>query len=299
MTKNSNHDKHCQHSHHTDHAHSAMSEPVARDGGYDRVPEGFDGVVYVCPMHPEVRDVRNSGCPICGMALEPERAVAGEEDTSELDDMTRRFWVSVVLTVPLFVYSMGEMLPGWPLHGVMPPGTAQWLQLALATPVVLWCGYPFFVRGYRSVRTMNLNMFTLIALGVGVAFVYSIIATFAPGLFPDAFRDMHGNIGVYFESAAVITALVLLGQVLELRARSKTSGAIRALLELAPSTATRIDAKGNETEVSLDDIREGDRLRVRPGEKVPVDGEIVDGRSRIDESMISGEPVPVEKNAGD
>ena len=285
---------------HGHHCHGEeTSGPKKSDADYDQVPDDYDGVVYTCPMHPQVRDVRNSGCPICGMALEPERAIAGEQDTGELDDMTRRFWISVLLTVPLFILSMGEMIPGWPLHGVLPAATAQWLQLALATPVVLWAGWPFFVRGYRSVRTWNLNMFTLIALGVGVAFGYSVVATFAPGLFPDAFRDMHGNLGVYYESAAVITTLVLLGQVLELRARSKTSGAIRALLELAPPTATRIDDDGNETEVSLDDLKEGDRLRVKPGANVPVDGEVVDGNSRVDESMISGEPVPVEKGEGD
>ncbi len=287
------HSAHCEHNG----GEHAADESAADN--YDRVPAGYEGTVYVCPMHPQVRDVRNSGCPICGMALEPERAVAGEEDTAELDDMTRRFWVSVVLTAPLFVLSMGEMIPGWPLHGVLPGAVTLWLQLALATPVVLWAGWPFFVRGYRSVRTLNLNMFTLIALGVGVAFGYSVVATFAPGIFPDAFRDMHGNLGVYYESAAVITTLVLLGQVLELRARSKTSGAIRALLELAPPTATRIDDDGNEAEVSLDDLHEGDRLRVRPGEKVPVDGEIVNGSSSVDESMISGEPVPVGKREGD
>ena len=256
-------------------------------------------MVYTCPMHPEVRDVRNSGCPICGMALEPEGIVVGEEDTSELDDMRRRFWISAVFTLPLFVYAMGEMIPGAPFADIVPTAWAQVLQLALATPVVLWGGWPFFVRGVQSVRTWNLNMFTLIGLGVSVAFGYSLVATIAPGIFPDAFRSADGHVAVYFEAAAVITTLVLLGQVLELKARSQTSGAIRALLELAPPTARRIADDGSEEEVSLDDISEGDRLRVRPGDKVPVDGEVREGGSSIDESMISGEPIPVEKEPGD
>ncbi len=255
--------------------------------------------MYTCPMHPEVRDVRNSGCPICGMALEPEGIVVGEEDTSELDDMRRRFWISAIFTLPLFVYAMGEMIPGTPLAGVVPSGWAQVLQLVLATPVVLWGGWPFFVRGVQSVRTWNLNMFTLIGLGVAVAFGYSLVATLAPGIFPEAFRNPDGHVAVYFEAAAVITTLVLLGQVLELKARSQTSGAIRALLELAPPTARRVTDDGSEEEVSLDDVASGDRLRVRPGDKVPVDGELQEGRSSVDESMISGEPIPVEKEPGD
>lgn len=284
---------------HQSHDNDGGAPPKAGDGQYDRVPEGYTGVVWVCPMHPQVRDVKNSGCPICGMALEPDRAVAGEEDTSELDDMTRRFWVGVILSTPLLVYAMGDMIPGQPLHGLLPNGVSQWAQFLLAAPVVLWGGLPFFKRGWQSVLSMNLNMFTLIALGVGVAFAYSIVATVAPGIFPSAFRDMSGGVAVYYEAAAVITTLVLLGQVLELRARSQTSGAIRALLELAPPTAIRIDSDGNEAEVSLDDLREGDRVRVKPGEKVPVDGTVAEGRSSIDESMISGEPMPVEKHEGD
>ncbi len=284
------------------HAHchnvAADSPPVAA-GHYDKVPSGYAGTVYTCPMHPEVRDVRNSGCPICGMALEPETFVAGEEDTSELDDMKRRFWVGVVLTLPLFVYAMGDMVPGKPLENLLSVEWRQWLQFALAAPVVLWCGWPFFVRGAQSVRSMNLNMFTLIALGVGVAFVYSIVATVAPGIFPETFRNSVGEVAVYFEAAAVITTLVLLGQVLELKARSQTSGAIRALLELAPPTATRISAEGSEEEVDIDQLAEGDLLRVRPGEKVAVDGVIAEGHSNIDESMVSGEPIPVEKIQGD
>ncbi|MDH3304386.1 MAG: copper-translocating P-type ATPase [Gammaproteobacteria bacterium] len=268
-------------------------------GDYDLVPADYSGTVYTCPMHPEVRDVRNSGCPICGMALEPAGIVAGEEDTSELDDMTRRFWVSAALTLPLFVYAMGDLIPGQPLMHLVPADWAPWLQLALAAPVVLWGGWPFFVRGANSIRSMNLNMFTLIALGVGVAFIYSLVATVVPGVFPEAFRNMAGEVAVYYEAAAVITTLVLLGQVLELRARSQTSGAIRALLELAPPTANRIRTDGTEEEVSLDDVATGDRLRVRPGEKIPVDGTVAEGSSNVDESMISGEPIPVAKQAGD
>ena len=278
--------------------HGAAAESVPA-GKYDLVPPGYEGTVYICPMCPGVRDVRNSGCPMCGMALEPEGIVVGEEDTSELDDMRRRFRISAVLTLPLFVYAMGEMIPGAPLADIVPARWGQVLQLALAAPVVLWGGWPFFVRAVQSIRTWNLNMFTLIGLGVTVAFGYSLVATLAPGIFPDAFRDAGGHVAVYFEAAAVITTLVLLGQVLELKARSQTSGAIRALLELAPPTARRIADDGSEEEVSLDDVASGDRLRVRPGEKVPVDGEIQDGKSNIDESMISGEPVPVEKTSGD
>ena len=279
--------------------HGAAAGESIPAGKYDLVPPGYAGTVYICPMCPGVRDVRNSGCPICGMALEPEGIVVGEEDTSELDDMRRRFWFSAVLTLPLFVYAMGEMIPGNPFANLVPARWAQVLQLALATPVVLWGGWPFFVRAVQSVRSWNLNMFTLIGLGVTVAFGYSLVATLAPGIFPDAFRDAGGHVAVYFEAAAVITTLVLLGQVLELKARSQTSGAIRALLELAPPTARRIAEDGSEEEVSLDDVASGDRLRVRPGEKVPVDGEVQDGSSSIDESMISGEPIPVGKAPGD
>ncbi len=286
-------ESHCHHDHH---AASTGGKP---GGKYDLVPDDYDGVVYTCPMHPEVRDVRNSGCPICGMSLEPESAVAGEEDTSELDDMTRRFTVSVVLTLPVFIYAMGDMIPGQPFENLLPPHWRQWAQLALAAPVVLWGGWPFFVRGAQSVRTLNLNMFTLIALGVGVAFVYSVVATAVPGLFPATLQNDAGEVAVYFEAAAVITTLVLLGQVLELKARSQTSGAIRALLELTPPTARRIADDDSEEDVSVDDLHEGDRLRVRPGEKVPVDGTVTEGRSSVDESMVSGEPVPVEKADGD
>ena len=255
--------------------------------------------MYTCPMHPDVRDVRNSGCPVCGMALEPEGIVIGEEDTSELDDMRRRFWISAALTLPLFVYAMGDVIPGQPLADLVPVRFGQWLQLLLAAPVVLWGGWPFFVRGVQSVRSMNLNMFTLIGLGVSVAFGYSLVATLLPGVFPAAFRDAGGHVAVYYEAAAVITTLVLLGQVLELKARSQTSGAIRALLELTPPTAFRLTVDGGDEEVSVDEIATGDRLRVRPGDKIPVDGTIEEGSSNVDESMISGEPIPVAKQAGD
>ena len=289
---------HEEHQH--DHCHSCHDSAEIEQGrDYDLVPPDYDGMAYTCPMHPQVRDVRNSGCPICGMALEPEGVVTGEEDTSELDDMRRRFWVSAVFTLPLFVYAMGEVIPGQPLEGLVPDAWSQWLQLILAAPVVFWGGWPFFVRAVQSIRTMNLNMFTLIGLGVAVAFVYSLVATLVPGIFPGAFRGAGGEVAVYYEAAAVITTLVLLGQVLELKARSQTSGAIRALLELAPPTAYRIDANGEEAEVSLDDLAVGDKLRVRPGGKIPVDGAVVEGNSAVDESMISGEPIPVEKRSGD
>ena len=299
--KNHAHEHH-EHQHHGaghDCCHAGGDTDAGADGKYNLVPPAYSGTVYTCPMHPNVRDVRNSGCPICGMALEPEGIVVGEEDTSELDDMTRRFWISAIFTVPLAIYAMGDLIPGKPLEGLLPAGWAQWAQFALAVPVVLWGGWPFFQRGARSLRTMNLNMFTLISLGVGVAFIFSLVATALPGIFPHAFRNEAGEVSVYFEAAAVITTLVLLGQVLELRARSATSGAIRALLELTPPTANRIMADGQDEEVSVDDIQAGDRLRVRPGEKVPVDGEVAEGRSNVDESMITGEPIPVEKATGD
>ncbi|MEZ5397996.1 MAG: copper-translocating P-type ATPase [Bryobacterales bacterium] len=296
--------KHASHSHqHQAHDHDCCDAKALKTEGnrnYDNVPPDYTGTVWTCPMHPQVRETSNTGCPICGMALEPESvSLDTEEDTSELDSMTRRFWVGAALSIPLFIYAMGDIIPGKPFEGLLPGAWPQWIQFALATPVVLWGGWPFFVRGVQSVRTMNLNMFTLIALGVGVAYLFSVVATVAPGIFPDAFRGMHGQVAVYYEAAAVITTLVLLGQVLELRARSQTSGAIRALLELAPPTAHRINEDGAEVEVSIDHLREGDRLRVRPGEKVPVDGEIIEGNSSVDESMVTGEPIPVEKNVGD
>ena len=276
-------------------------KPV-KGGKYDRVPDDYDGTVYTCPMHPEVRDVRNSGCPLCGMALEPETITAGEEDTEELDDMTRRFWICTLLTLPLFIYAMSDMF-GINLYQIgsidISGQLGQIIQLVLATPVVLWGAAPFFVRGWQSIKSRNLNMFTLIALGVGAAYIFSIVATFFPDIFPDSFRDASGQVGVYYEAAAVIVTLVLLGQVLELKARSQTSGAIRALLELAPPTARRVDENGEEVEVSLDEVVSGDQLRVRPGEKLPVDGTVLDGNSNVDESMVTGEPIPVSKVQGD
>lgn len=281
-----------------DHAHCHSNAEAIDGAKYDLVPAGYTGTVYTCPMHPQVRDIRNRGCPICGMALEPESVVVGEEDTSELDSMTKRFWVGAVLSFPLLVIAMGDLIPGNPIASLIDPSWGNWLQLALAAPVIFWGGAPFFDRGVQSLRTMNLNMFTLIALGVGVAFLYSLVATVAPQIFPAQFRGETGAVAIYFEAAAVITTLVLLGQVLELRARSQTSGAIRALLELAPPTARRILDDDTEEEVSIAEVKAGERLRVRPGEKIPVDGEIVDGRSSVDESMITGEPIPVQKEHG-
>ena len=251
---------------------------------------------YTCPMHPEiVRDAPGS-CPICGMALEP-RVVTLDEHNPELDDMTQRLWWSLIGTAPLLAFMTSEFLPGQPLQHTVPPAWMTWSQFLLATPVVLWGGWPFFVRGWTSVVNRHLNMFTLIALGVGAAYVFSVVATLAPGLFPDSFRTHGEQIGVYFEPAAVIVVLVLLGQVLELRARSRTSGAIKKLLGLTPTTARRVDSSGGERDVPLEHVHVGDRLRVRPGERVPVDGVVLDGRTAVDESMVTGEPIPVEKVA--
>jgi len=253
---------------------------------------------WTCPMHPEVIEDAPGSCPLCGMALEPMTPSLEDEENPELADMSRRFWASLALTAPLFVLSMGAMLPG--LGELLPDGRSRlWLELALASPVVLWGAWPFFARGWQSVRNRHLNMFTLIALGVSVAYGFSLVAVLAPDLFPPAFRDGHGAVPVYFEASAVITTLVLLGQVLELRARSRTSGAIRALLGLAPTTARKLEDDGREVDLPLEDVRGGDRLRVRPGDKVPVDGVVLQGRSSVDESMLSGEPIPVEKTEGD
>ncbi len=253
---------------------------------------------YTCPMHPEVRQAGPGSCPICGMALEPVLVTAEDTGPSdELVDMTRRFWIGLALTVPVFALEMGpHLLSG--MHDLISPATSSWVQAALATPVVLYSGRPFFVRGWDSIRTRNLNMFTLIAMGTGVAWLYSMVALLVPGIFPDAFRE-HGTVAVYFESAAVITTLVLLGQVLELRAREQTSGAIKALLQVAPRTAVRIRPDGTDEEVAIEDVQIGDRLRVRPGEKVPVDGSVEEGRSSLDESLVTGESMPVTKSAGD
>jgi Cu+-exporting ATPase len=257
-------------------------------------PAAPAGAIYTCPMHPEVRQVGPGSCPICGMALEPEQVSLDDAPDPELIDMTRRFWIALALTVPVFVLEMGRHLG---LMDLVSSKWSNWISLVLATPVVLWAGAPFFVRGWRSLVTRNLNMFTLIAMGTGVAWLYSMVGTLAPQLFPPAFRDMHGAVAVYFEAAAVITVLVLLGQVLELRARARTSGAIRALLGLAPKTARRITGDGDE-EVAIDAIAVGDLLRVRPGEKIPVDGAVTEGSSFVDESMVTGEPMPAGKAAG-
>ncbi len=254
--------------------------------------------IYTCPMHPEVEQQGPGSCPLCGMALEPKEITAEAEDDGELRDMTRRFWISLALTVPVVILAMGPMF-GLPLERLASPHTLGWAELLLASPVVLWGGWRFFVRGWQSLLSRHLNMFTLIALGVGVAYLYSLVATFFPGVFPAAFRSADGDVAVYFEAAAVIIALVLLGQVLELRARSQTGAAIRALLGLAPKTARRIAPDGSEKDVPLDQVHPGDRLRIRPGEKVPTDGVVVDGSSSVDESMVTGEPIPVAKGAGD
>ncbi len=260
-------------------------------------PAPTDQREYTCPMHPEVRQIGPGSCPICGMALEPVEASLEEEPNHELIDMSRRFWWSLALTVPIFAFMVSEFLPGQPLQHAIPANLMTWIQFALATPVVLWGGWPFFVRGWASVVSRHLNMFTLIALGVGAANVFSVVATIAPGLFPESFR-VHGQVGVYFEPAAVIVVLVLLGQVLELRARSRTSSAIRGLLGLAPKTARKIEGDGIEHDIPLEHVHVGDRLRVRPGERVPVDGVVVDGATAVDESMVTGEPIPVEKTRG-
>ena len=255
------------------------------------------GAIYTCPMHPEIRQEGPGSCPICGMALEPETVTAEAPPNHELIDFTRRFWVGLVLTLPVFALEMGGHLAN--LHMFIPGQMSNWIQFALATPVVLWCGWPFFERGWTSLRTRRLNMFTLIAMGVGVAWLYSVVAVVAPTLFPPAFLKADGSAPVYFEAAAVITVLVLVGQILELRAREQTSGAIRALLDLTPKTARRIRADGIDEDVSLDQIAVSDRLRVRPGEKIPVDGELLEGRVAVDESMVTGESMPVTKDVGD
>jgi Cu+-exporting ATPase len=262
-----------------------------------RVPEPVpEGTIYTCPMHPEIRQIGPGTCPICGMALEPEIATAETGPNPELIDMTRRFWIGLVLTLPVLALEMGGHLTS--LHMLLGKTLSNWTQFALATPVVLWAGWPFFVRGWQSLLTRNLNMFTLIAMGTGVAWLYSVVAVLLPDLFPAAFRDAEGAVAVYFEAAAVITVLVLLGQVLELRAREATSGAIRALLDLAPKTARRVKDDGSDEEIALDAVVVGNKLRVRPGDKVPVDGVVLEGRSALDESMVTGESMPVTKEVG-
>lgn len=277
---------HCHHEHHKHHEHKKdMLKPAAANDS---------GAVYICPMHPQIRQKGPGTCPICGMALEPETVTGEEGPNPELLDMRRRFWVGLLLTLPVLVLEMGAHV--FNLH-IVEPQLLNWLQLAFATPVVLWAGWPFFQRGWFSVINRNLNMFTLIAMGTGVAWLYSLVATAAPGLFPDEFREAHGAVSVYFEAAAVITVLVLLGQVLELKAREQTSGAIKALLNLAPATARRV-TKGGDEDIPLSHVHQGDRLRVRPGDKIPVDGTILEGKSAVDESMVTGESMPATKETG-
>ncbi|MDP2142487.1 MAG: copper-translocating P-type ATPase [Gammaproteobacteria bacterium] len=281
-----------EHSGHHAHHPSVHSD----DAGQQKTPSA--SAIYICPMHPEVRQPGPGSCPICGMALEPEQ-ITGEDagPSTELIDMTRRFWIGLVLTIPVLILEMGGHLFG--LDHLIRPQLSNWVQMGFATPVILWAGWPFFVRGWESLLSRNLNMFTLISLGTGVALLYSLAATFVPGAFPQAFRQADGSVAVYFEAGAVIIVLVLLGQILELRAREQTSGAIRALLNLAPTTARRIDEHGGELDVALDQVVVGDRLRVRPGDKVPLDGQLLEGGSHVDESMVTGEPMAVTKKVGD
>ena len=288
---------HSGHNHGHDHASATVAE---KGHEYDTVPADFGGTIYTCPMHAQVRHPGPGSCPICGMGLEPETiSLEDEGPNPELVDFTHRFWVGAVLTVPLLVLAMGPFVGFTYFMELLGERTSLWFELALATPVILWSGWPFFVRGLESFRTMNLNMFSLISMGVGAAYVFSIVAVIAPQIFPDGFRDENGNVGVYFEAAAVIVTLVLLGQVMELRAREGTGKAIRALLDMAAKTALVIRPDGTEEEIELDQVQLGDHVRVRPGDKVPVDGVVLEGRSSVDESMISGEPVPVEKVAGE
>jgi cation transport ATPase/YHS domain-containing protein len=279
---------------------SAYPQAVGGPGGIPPATSPVRGEVaeWTCPMHPEIRRPGPGSCPICGMALEPVTVTADAGPSPELADMTRRFWVATALTIPIVILEMGRHFVPW-LHDLIPATASVWAQLLLATPVVLWAGWPFFVRGWASVRTRNLNMFTLIAMGTGIAWLFSLVATLAPGIFPTSFRSDDGTVDVYFEAAAVITTLVLLGQVLELRAREQTSGAIKALLDLSPKTARRITDSGDDEEIPLDAVQRGDRLRVRPGEAVPVDGTVIDGRSAVDESLVTGESMPVTKTTGD
>lgn len=282
---------------HAGHGHHHGAEK-AHAGDLDTVPAGFDGAVYTCPMHPDVRQPHAGSCPICGMGLELESGTMDDGPNHELVDFTRRFWFGAILTIPLLILTMGPYL-GLPVRDIFGERATLWIELVLGTPVVLYSGWPFLVRGWNSFKTMNLNMFSLIAMGVMAAWIFSIVAVLVPSIFPSGFRDVDGNVGVYFEAAAVIVTLVLLEQVMELRAREGTGKAIRALLDMAAKTARVIRADATEEEIPLEDVLVGDHVRVRPGDKVPVDGTVTEGRSSIDESMITGEPVPVEKVEGD
>lgn len=277
------------------HHHHATKGHAAVNAAASSMTIQTEGVIYTCPMHPQVRQIGSGNCPICGMTLEPEVVTAETGPSAEYLDMRRRFWIGLVLSVPVLMLEMGGHLTN--LHMVLGAQTSNWIQLVLATPVVLWAGFPFFERAWKSLVTMRLNMFTLIAMGTGVAWIYSVVATLAPGLFPATFRSADGSVAIYFEAAAVITVLVLLGQVLELQAREQTGGAIRALLDLAPKTARRV-RDGVDEDIDLEMVVVGDWLRVRPGEKVPVDGSLIEGRSSVDESMITGESMPVTKEVG-
>ncbi|MGG7536871.1 copper-transporting P-type ATPase [Rhizobium sp. 12,4] len=292
MTDHHSHEAHA-HAHNDHYRHQEDKKPVVQVG---TAPRPLEGVIYTCPMHPQIRQVGPGTCPICGMTLEPEVATEAAGPSAELVDMTWQFWIGLVLTLPVLALEMGGHLTN--LHMLLGAQLSNWIQLVLATPVVLWAGSPFFKRAWASLVNRSLNMFTLIAMGTGVAWVYSVVATAAPDIFPATFRAADGSVAIYFEAAAVITVLVLLGQVLELRAREQTGGAIRALLDLAPKTARRIRDDGADEDVVLDVVAVGDRLRVRPGEKVPVDGELLEGRSSVDESMITGESMPVTKEVG-
>lgn len=286
-------------SHHDHHEHGGARKSE-KDEVYDTVPTDYLGVVYICPMHPEVRSPGPGSCPLCGMGLEPETITAVDEGPNpELVDFDRRFWIGVVFTVPLLVLSMSPFLGFHQIREFLGERASLLYELVLGTPVTLWSGWPFFVRGFNSLRSMKLNMFSLISLGTGAAYIFSLVAVLVPEVFPSGFRDAAGNVGVYFEAGAVIVTLVLLGQVMELRAREKTGSAIKVLLDMAPKTARILDEDASEKEISLDEVQVGNRLRVRPGDKIPVDGLVIEGRSSIDESMISGEPVPVEKVIGD
>ncbi len=299
---------------HKSHDHSS-SEQVENGSGHGETPSHAchhnhdaaktpthpidENAIYTCPMHPQIEQVGPGNCPICGMALEPKDVHLAESGPNpELIDFTHRFWLGLVLATPLMVLSMGPMV-GLPVENWLPPRLSKFVELIMATPVVLWCGWPFFVRGWQSILSRNPNMFTLIAMGTGAAYVYSAMATITPGTFPEAFRTEDGSVAVYFEAAATIIVLVLLGQVLELRARERTGGAIRALLDLAPKMARIVHEDGTEEDVPLSQVHGGDLLRIRPGDKIPVDGEVVEGASQVDESLLTGEPLPAEKKPGD